>query len=375
MKRVQFVPLLALAIACGQGNRPPPPQARIALPSGALLKPYDDSKPGEARPLYTAQLGGRVYAGLSNARAEGNFVVTAGPGFLAAIEPFAGTVDLIDLGGTGAGRNQCTNPGVIRADSGKLYVVCSGAFDGASPGRGLFEVDPATRLVSRALVTPAGMVPSGVGVAPTRIWVGDSFTPQLISVNRTTFTVVDGADSAHPPVPVPCPSTGQFPYVPYVGVVNDDVYALCATSEAGILARFDGSSGLPKGHVAVGASPTQFTGTVDGRIAVVNSLDNTLSLVTTGSTLAAQVGLVFKSPTSTLQDVKSSGRFVFTTASGSNTVQKIDLQAAGGPKVVAEASTEPGLNPYNLEPLDDDTVVVVNYKTSDVVAPELKPVP
>jgi len=29
------------------------------------------------------------------------------------------------------------------------------------------------------------------------------------------------------------------------------------------------------------------------------------------------------------------------------------------------------VNPFNLEALDDDTVVVVNWVTSDVVAPKL----
>jgi hypothetical protein len=123
--------------------------------------------------------------------------------------------------------------------------------------------------------------------------------------------------------------------------------------------------------VAVGAQPTQFAATGDGRIAVVNSNDNTLTLVTAGATLGAQVALTFKSPTATLQDVKARDQFVFTVASGSNTVQKIDLTAAGGPKVVAEANTGMNSNPFNLEPLDDDTVVVVNWATSDVVAPKL----
>ena len=72
--------------------------------------------------------------------------------------------------------------------------------------------------------------------------------------------------------------------------------------------------------------------------------------------------------------MKARGRFVYTVASGSNTVQKIDLAAAGGPTVVADAFTGIGSNPFNLEALDDDTVVVVNWATSDVVAPQLKTV-
>jgi hypothetical protein len=367
MNRTGIVPLLCL-LACGQGTRPPP-QARIALP---LLKSFDGAKNGEARPLYTAQFGGRVYATLSNARASGNFVVTAGPGFLASIDPFAGTVDLIDLGGSDG--HQCTNPGVVREEGGKLYVACSGDFSGTSPGRGVFEVDPTSKTVTRGLVTGTGYVPSGVAVAPGKIWVGDSATPQLISIDRTSFAAADGSDSVHPPIPVPCPSTGRFPFVPYVGIVNGELYALCATTEAGMLARFNAQTGQANGSVAVGAQPTEFAATGDGRIAVVNSNENTMTLVTPGATLTAKLALTFKSPTATLQDVKARGAFVFTVASGSNTVQKIDLAAAGGAKVVAEANTGLNSNPFNLEALDDDTVVVVNWATSDVVAPQLKTV-
>lgn len=365
MNRTRLVALFCL-VACGHGTTPVP-QEHISFPA---LKAFDSTKPGEARPLYTAQLGGRVYATLSNARAQGGFVVVAGPGFLASIDPFAGRVDLIDLGGSTG--HQCTNPGVVRVDAGKLYVACSGDFSGATAGRGVLEVDPGAAAVSRFALTPQGSVPSGVAVAPQKIWMGDSFTPQLISVDRTTFANADGADPAHPAIPIPCPTTGLFPFVPYLGMVNGDLYALCATTAAGVLARFDAATGAAKGSVAVGAQPTEFTATGDGRIAVVNSNDNTLTLVTPGSTLSAQTGLTFSSSTATLQDVKARNQFVFTVASGSNTVQKIDLSAAGGPKVVAEANTGANSNPFNLEPLDDDTVLVVNYATSDIVTRQLK---
>src|SRR5439155_937710 len=259
MNRTRILALLSL-LACGKGAAPP--QDHIALPPGAQLKTFDPTKPGQAHLLYTAKLSGRVYATLSNARAQGNLVVTAGPGFLGGIDPFAGTVDPIDLGGSD--EHQCTNPGVVRADAGKLYVACSGDFSGTTPGRGVFEVDPATKAVSRGLVTPEGIVPSGVAVTAGKIWLGDSITPQLVSIDRTTFTAADGADAGHPAIPVPCPSTGQFPFVPYVGIVNGDLYALCATTEAGVLGRFDAQTGAAKGSVAVGAQLTEFAATGDG---------------------------------------------------------------------------------------------------------------
>jgi hypothetical protein len=365
MNRIPILALLCL-LACGRGNPPPKPLARIPLPPGAQLDPFDSNKPGEARPLYTAQFGGRVYASLSNS--DHSTFAPAGPGFLASIDPLTGKVDLINLGG--ADRHQCMNPGVVRQDSQKLYVACPGDFTGTVPGgRALVEVDPAAGAVTRALKTPEGMVPSGVAVTPAKIWVGDgSATAQIFGIDRASFAVVDGADPAHPAIPVPCPTTGQLPFVPYVGIVGGDLYALCATNEAGVLARFDAQTGAPKGSVAVGAQPTQFAGTGDGRIAVVNSNDNTLTLVTPGATLTAQLALTFNSSTSTLQDVKARGQLVYTVASGSNTVQKIDLAAPGGAKVVAEANTGLGSSPFNLEALDDDTVVVVNFVTSDVVS-------
>jgi len=358
---------LAITAACGGSTfHAPPAQPHIALPTGAALKPYDPAQPGEARPLYTAQLNGIVYAGLTNARLAGGFPVTAGPGFLAAIDPTSGVVNLIDLGG--ADGLQCKNPGALRVDSGKIYVVCAASFDGSDPSRALVEVDPASRTASRRAAIPQGAVPSGVAATSTRIWIGDSLVPQLLSFDRATFAPVDGAGADHPAIAAKCPSEGQFPYIPYVAVIGGDLYALCATSTAGVLGRYDAATGASKGQVAVGASPTQFVATSDGRIATVNSLENTLSLVTLGNPMSSQVGLTFKSPTSTLQDVKARDHFLFTVASGSNTVQKIDLTASGGPKVVAEANTGDGSSPFNLEPIDDDQVVVVNYATSDVVS-------
>src|SRR5437763_1573122 len=172
MTRTAAISAMLFALACSSGTRPPP-QAHIALPPGSQLKPYDANNPGEARPLYTAQLSGIVYATLSNERFQGTSVLVAGPGFLAAIDAFAGTVRLV---------------------------------------------------------------------------------------------------------------------------------------------RFDATTGAVKGSVAVGASPTEFAATGDGRIAVVNSNDNTLTLVTPGTPLTAQLGFTFPK-SSTLQEVQARVQFVFTVAS------------------------------------------------------------
>jgi hypothetical protein len=71
--------------------------------------------------------------------------------------------------------------------------------------------------------------------------------------------------------------------------------------------------------------------------------------------------------TSTLQDVRASDNFIFTTASGSNTVQKIDLDASGGPKVIAEANVGAGASPWNILPLDDQSAVVSNQSGNNLV--------
>ena len=72
--------------------------------------------------------------------------------------------------------------------------------------------------------------------------------------------------------------------------------------------------------------------------------------------------------TSILQDVRTRDNFLFTVASGSNSAQKIDLTAKGGPKIVAAASFGDGANPYNIFPLDDDQAIVTNRQTNSIAA-------
>ena len=148
-----------------------------------------------------------------------------------------------------------------------------------------------------------------------------------------------------------------------------DVYALCASDISGALYRLDPDTGAVKAQTTVGANPTELAGLDDGRIVVVNAGDNTLSLVTpSGGTLTSQNVLTFSSQTAALQDVRAFGRIVFTVASGSNTAQRIDLDAKGGPKVVAEANFGPGAGPYNVLPLDDTQAIVTNRGTNTIAA-------
>ena len=76
----------------------------------------------------------------------------------------------------------------------------------------------------------------------------------------------------------------------------------------------------------------------------------------------------FSSGTSTLRDVRARGQFLFTVAWASDTAQRIDLAAEGGPRVVAEASVGEGSRPWNILPLDDDQAIVSNEMASTITA-------
>ena len=354
--------LLILIAACSGKYEAPPPVASIALPDGSQLKPYDPAKPGLARPQGLAAAAGRVYVTLSNQRDTATFPENAGPGFLAAFVPSTGAITLVDLGGSDG--RQCQNPGFVRASAdGRLYAPCSGNFSGADGARAIVEVDPLANTVTRRAVIPDGRVPNGVAPTATKIWTGDAFTTTVFSIDKTTFT----ADAA-PPIAVDC-AKNNFSYVADVMTIGSNVYALCGSDISGELYRLDPATGAVQAHVTVGPNPTELAGLDDGRVVVLNAGDSTLSLVTpSGSTLSAQTILTFKSGTAALQDVRSFGRTLFTVASASNTAQRIDLDAQGGPKVVAEASFGASSGPYNILPLDETQAIVSNRGTNTIAA-------
>jgi hypothetical protein len=359
---VKRIALFILLAACGGKYQAPPPVASIALPDGGQLKPYDPAKPGQPRPQGLAQAAGRVYVTLSNQRDTATLPENAGPGFLATFVPSTGTVTLIDLGGSDG--HQCQNPGFVRASAdGRLYAPCSGNFSRTDTSRAIVEVDPLSNTVTRRAAIPVGRVPNGVAVTPTRIWTGDAFSTTVFSIDRSTLTADPTA-----PVPVDC-TKNNFSYVADVMTIGGDVYALCGSDVSGELYRLAPDTGAVKAHVTVGPNPTELAGLDDGRVVVVNAGDNTLSLVTPGGTaLSAQKILTFSSGTAALQDVRAFGRTLFTVASGSNTAQRIDLDAQGGPKVVAEANFGENSGPYNILPLDDTQAIVSNRGTNTIAA-------
>lgn len=357
MKRSLAVAAVVLA-ACGSNSKappppPPPPVPSIALPSGADLKPFDPTMPGLARPAGMELLNGTAWVVLGNY--DANYAYR-GPGLLASILPSTGQVALVDLGG--AGEKECLNPGFVRAAGGKLYVSCSSDYNGH--GAAIVELDPATAQVTRRAATPVG--PTGVAVAASKIWFGNGAAGSVYSIDRTTFAV------SATPQPLSCP-TGGFPYVPDLAVVNGDLLVICSSSTGGVLNRLDQTTGAPRDTVDVGPIAVELAETGDGRIAIVTAGDNTLRLVTvTKTAMTSQVALTFNSKTTTLQDVRAHGQYLFTVASGSNTVQKIDLAAMSGPAVVGEANLGDKASPWNILPLDDNQAIVSNQGSNTIVA-------
>jgi hypothetical protein len=352
MKRLAVV-VAALAAACSGKFHAPPPLASTPMPTGNLLKPFDSNKPGLPRPEGMALLNGNAYVTLANYDAG---FVARGPGLLAKVVPSEGVTNVVDLGGSGG--NQCLEPGIVRVDGTLLYVSCGSDFAGR--GQALVEVNGGTDTVSRSVSLP--IAPSGIAFTSSRIWVGDAFTGDLYAVDKTTFTVVAG------PVPVPCPADttphdpGYYKTINETLVVGNNLYALCSNSKDGVLSQLDPATGAARMQTAVGPIAVAMAETGDGRIAIVSGGENALRLVTVSpSALTVQtLKPFFSDKTSVLQDVRARDNFLYTAASGSNTVQKIDLDAAGGPKIVAEANMGDGANPWNVLPLDDDQALVSN---------------
>ena len=346
MKRILAV-TIAFAAACGGTNAPPPPLASIAMPTGSGLKPYDASNPSLARPQGMALVNGNAFVTLGNYDAG---FTPRGPGLLAEVVPSTGATTVIDLGGSDG--QKCKEPGFVRQGGNLLYVSCGGDFGFPATGQAIVEVDPSKGTVTRSVSTETS--PAGFAAGPTRYWFGDAFGGNVYAIDPATFTVVAG------PLAIPCPATGNFFTTGDVMVLNGNLYALCSNNTGGIISQLDATTGAVKLQADAGPTAAGMTATSDGRIAIISGADSTIRMVTVGATLTVQTLSILTGSTSVLQDVRSRDNFLFTTASGSNTVQKIDLNASGGPKVVSEVNVGTGANPWNILPLDDTHAVVSN---------------
>ena len=354
MKRIALAALVVTA--CGGNYKAPPSVPTIALPSGAALKPFDAGKPGQARPAGMSSFNGKVYVALQN---YDDAYAVRGPGLLGVMNPTSGAVTTIDLGGSD--EKQCLYPYFVRDDGSKLFVSCTGDIFGSGAGSAIVELNPGTGAITRSVKTAVG--PSGFAITSSKIWFGDAQAGNLYALDRGTFTVTAG------PLPIPCPSTGTFQSTSDVLLLNGDLYAACSNSTGGILSQLDSSTGAVKMHAKVGPNAVAFTATDDGRIAVVSGTDNNLRLVTVGSTaLTVATAYTFGSTTSTLNDVHARDHFLFTVASGSNTVQKLDLSKTGAQILAGEANVGTSASPFTILPLDDDQALVANQMSNTVVS-------
>lgn len=353
--RIWIVATLAGA-ACGGKYKAPPSVPSMTMPSGAALKPFDATKPGLARPTGMLLLNGAVYVALGNYDAS---YAVRGPGLLAVVDPRTGTQSsLIDLGGSDG--HQCLSAYTVRQSNGLLYVTCTGDFS-TGAGQAIVEVDPAAGKVTRTAKLPTS--PSGLAITSARVWFGDALSGKVYAIDRSSFALAAG------PLSLPCPTTGTYLTTNDVMLIQGDVYAACSNSTGGVLARLDPASGALKMKVDSGPTAVAFTETYDGRIAIVSGADNKLRLVTVGaSALTASEAYTFSSATNTLQDVRASGQFLFTTASGTNTVQRLDLTRTGAQMLVGEATVGVNATPYNILPLDDDQALVSNQGANTIVS-------
>lgn len=357
MKRIAL--FFTLAAACSGRYKAPPAVPTVPMPSGAALKPFDPAQPGLARPSQIALHAGTAYVSLQNYDAG---YTVRGPGLLGVLNPATGALSTIDLGGT-TGKD-CLYPYWIRESAGKLYVACTGDAFGTGEGKAILEVDPASGKVTRSAKTP---VPTaGLAITATKIWFADATAANLYALDRAGFSQITG------PIAIPCAgTTTDTPWVTTSDViaVQGDVYAACSNTTGGVLARFDANTGAVKAQAEVGPLAAAFTETGDGRIAVVSGADNKLRLVTPGNpALSVVVAYTYSDATSTLQDAHALDQFLFTVASGSNTVQKLDLTKSGAQMLVGEANVGTSASPYSIAPLDDDQALVANQGTNTVVS-------
>lgn len=361
MNRTLAASLLAAALAllaCGGKSSPAVPLSSIALPSGAALKAWDTTKVNLAFPAGMVQTGGaQIYVALDNY--DPATYAPNGPGLLVGFNPYTGASTVIDLAvqtPTAPAEHSCSASGVVKADAGKLYVACSGNYNATSgPDRALVVVDGSTNAVVRTVAMPAGVLPGALALASTKIWLGNQTGPSLVSVDRTSFAVVDGASGT--PLAVNC-TDKTTSYISDAAVYGGDLYVLCGSNTNGEIVRLDAGTGAFKDKALVGVQPVKMTQLSDGRVAVVNSVSGTVSFVTLGSPLTVAKDAIVINAAADLEGVAFLDHFLFTASSATQTVQKIDLTAASGPKIVAEVNTGNNSGPLSVVPLDDTHAVV-----------------
>jgi len=361
--RIAAAVAVALTAGCGSSHKAPAPLAANEMPTGASLQPWSASSPSKPWPQAMVQVGDKVYVALGNLSSTDTSLPPAGPGLLVGLVPSTGAQTVINLGGSDG--HQCSNPGAMAVDGGKIYVSCWGPYLVAT-GKALLEVDPSgAGSVKRVATIPAGFTPGAVAVVGNRIWLGDGGGGRVLGFDRGSFA----ADAA--PIALKCAASSQFPYVPSMLTVGSDLYVLCADND-GVLNRLDAATGAARGDgVLVGAQPIALAHTADGRIAVVNSTSSTLSMVTPGtSSMTVALDVLRFQNSSDLEDVKVYNQFLYVVSASTKTLLKVDASGAA-PKILDEVSLNPAsevnANPTRVEVLDENTAVVCDSARGKVI--------
>lgn len=212
---------------------------RLAMPSAADLAPFKPDARGQARPQGVATVGQKAFVTLSNL---GEDWKAAGPGLVVV-------VDLAAWKKTKLIQTNTTNPAAIykplKGDE-KLYVTCSGAFDGT----GTVEVlDVRAEEISTSIAVggaPGRMFVDEDGIA----WVGDQSDGKVLRFETSTGRTLE-------PIAV-CPADPVNGIYDYVSDVATDgrgaVFAACFATDA--VYQFDSEQGLSSSLVLdVGDGP------------------------------------------------------------------------------------------------------------------------
>jgi hypothetical protein len=190
--------------------------AALDMPTGSDLLPYDVQAPGHARPQGVVVVGNTAYLTLSNL---GDDWMPAGPGLVVVVDIASWTKDkIIEL--------SKTNPATIYRPvlgGNKLYVPCSGAFDGT----GVVEVMDSSSgtIVSTIEIggAPGRMFIDADGTA----WVGDQLDGQVLRFNVSSGQVGDAI--------MLCPSDYNNGIYDYISDVATDgkgtVFASCFATD------------------------------------------------------------------------------------------------------------------------------------------------
>jgi DNA-binding beta-propeller fold protein YncE len=338
--------------------------ARIALPAGADLAPFNAAAPGRARPQTPAVAAGKVWVPLTNLGAD---YKAAGPGHVAVIDPVTNAVTkTISLGA------ECKNAGWAAAQGNDVFVVCGGTYGDApdyacQDDGSVVQLDAAGETIVRSV--GVGGCPVSAAVHALHVWVGDS-NRNLRMFLRTTGAIHNGKNGLSGPLAV-CPEAG-FTQAGDIFVDADTMYVACSGTNN--VVRLEANTAAAQGGPAAAGSGPVALASAGGKLLVLNGLSDSLSLVDLADwpTSTAEAEVVGDIP----QDVEARAGFAFVVESGQHTVTMLDPSKAKGEMKLAQVSTAnpaspaDATNPYGLAMTGDTTAFVTLLLTDEVVRVE-----